>query len=74
MSTNDKTPAKTPAQSAKPYGTAAAAAASKAKKPEPAAPESPAQNDSAKAIEKLEVRMLTVTYHQTLTDVNTTEL
>ncbi|KAK1018462.1 hypothetical protein LTR54_001348 [Friedmanniomyces endolithicus] len=56
MSANDSTPAKTPAQMAKPYGTAAAAAASKAKKAEPAAPESAAQNDSTKAIEKLEIK------------------
>jgi len=66
MSANDNTPAKTPAQMAKPYGTAAAAAASKAKKAEPAAPESAAQNDSTKAIEKLEVRMLTFTNHRTI--------
>ncbi|KAK0935405.1 hypothetical protein LTR29_013038 [Friedmanniomyces endolithicus] len=61
MSANDNTPAKTPAQMAKPYGTAAAAAASKAKKAEPAAPESAAQNDSTKAIEKLEHRSLRLT-------------
>ncbi|TKA78724.1 hypothetical protein B0A55_04530 [Friedmanniomyces simplex] len=57
MSTNGQTPAKTPAQTAKPYGTAAA---SKAKKAEAAAPPESAaavaQDDTVKAVEKLEVK------------------
>ncbi|KAK3075116.1 hypothetical protein LTR53_013736 [Teratosphaeriaceae sp. CCFEE 6253] len=53
------TPAKTPAQAAKPYGTAAAAAAKKAKpaKADDAAPAAEAVPDeTAKALEKLEVK------------------
>ena len=55
MSTN-KTPAKTPAQTAKPFGGTSKPAASKETKAAPPAAASVAGDDPAKAVEKLETK------------------